>query len=305
MPALKVSDAVAKADWVRERLSSFGSHIVSSVVPGGFEAYARVLHPAEEPGPGDRLVRWAEVAAWSGLPLRPDSQFHSIALPPHRPLGPAPWSSQGPAEGQMYLPDIDALAAVVCDWTETPANCWFCLWRGWGDLEYGTLSSQPVELPHRDYVLLTGPVDAAGETVRRYGHSAALWWPDDRSWCVATEIDLPWTYVGGTRDLIDAILTDKRIEALPASAEDSLTHVEDWVARWVDQAVVELLDRNETTISTSRGTVNAQFRQGELIITAIGDNGVTSEFREGFSRPENVDLEWRLTSSLIGLVGGL
>ena len=55
--------------------------MVSSVVPAGFEAYARVLHPAEEPlHGGDRVVRWAEVAAWSGLPLRPGSQFHSIDL---------------------------------------------------------------------------------------------------------------------------------------------------------------------------------------------------------------------------------
>jgi hypothetical protein len=23
------------------------------------------------------------------------------------------------------------------------------------------------------------------------------WWPEDRAWCVATEIDLPYTYVGG------------------------------------------------------------------------------------------------------------
>ena len=29
---------------------------------------------------GPRLA--AEVAAWSGMPLRPDAQFHSIALPP-------------------------------------------------------------------------------------------------------------------------------------------------------------------------------------------------------------------------------
>jgi hypothetical protein len=38
--------------------------VVTSVVPGGFEACARVLHPAEEPlRGGDRVVRWAEVAS--------------------------------------------------------------------------------------------------------------------------------------------------------------------------------------------------------------------------------------------------
>ena len=46
---------------------------------------AEVLHPARTGGTEDRPVRWAEVAAWSGLPLRSDAQFHSVALPPTDP----------------------------------------------------------------------------------------------------------------------------------------------------------------------------------------------------------------------------
>ena len=51
-----------------------------------------------------------------------------------------------------------------------------------------------VHLPHRDYFLYTGPaefvaalasVDATG------GQCPNLWWPGDRAWCVASEIDLP------------------------------------------------------------------------------------------------------------------
>ncbi len=94
------SDETRQASWIGERLAPFGAYVVTSVVPGGFEAYARVLHPAEEPlHDGDRVVRWAEVAAWSGLLLRPGSQFHSIALPRVRPEGEAPWTSQGPHQG--------------------------------------------------------------------------------------------------------------------------------------------------------------------------------------------------------------
>jgi len=105
---------------------------MTSVVPGGFEAYARVLHPAEEPGTGDRLVRWAEVAAWSGQPLGPDSQFHSVALPPVRPSQPGPWRSQGPRQGSLYPPDALVLAGLARDWTATPDRCWFCVWDGYG-----------------------------------------------------------------------------------------------------------------------------------------------------------------------------
>lgn len=42
----------------------------------------------------------------------------------------------------------------------------------------------------------------------------SLWWPPDRDWFVATEIDFRWTYVGGSRECIDRILADIRPEAL-------------------------------------------------------------------------------------------
>jgi len=98
------------------------------VVPAGFEAYARVLHPAETPDNGDRLVRWADVAAWSGMPLRKDAQFHSIALPPAAPSEPPPYGGLGPQEGSLYAPDAEVLAAIGRDWTATPQDCWFCVW---------------------------------------------------------------------------------------------------------------------------------------------------------------------------------
>ncbi|MDA8061238.1 MAG: hypothetical protein M0T80_02200, partial [Actinomycetota bacterium] len=103
------STPTEECDWIAKRLGPFATS-VTSVVPAGFSAYARILHPAEEPTTGDRLVRWSEVARWSGVELRPDAQFHTIALPEVRPEAPAPWQSQGPAHGRLYLPDAEVLA---------------------------------------------------------------------------------------------------------------------------------------------------------------------------------------------------
>ena len=87
-----------QADWIGPRLTPWDdSYAATAVVPAGFAAYARVLHPAGTDD-GDRPVRWAEVAAWSGLPLRPDAEFHSVALPPADPGGPPPDHGQGPRE---------------------------------------------------------------------------------------------------------------------------------------------------------------------------------------------------------------
>ena len=49
-----------------------------------------------------------------------------------------------------------------------------------------------------------------------------LWWHGDHTWCVASEIDLTATYVGGPRALIDRILADERLEALPAEPGDAI-----------------------------------------------------------------------------------
>jgi hypothetical protein len=98
-----------------------------------------------------------------------------------------------------------------------------------------------VSLPGRDYILLEGPLAAATELGWRIGElvrgaypdvdidtvefepqSPNLFWPEDRAWCVATEIDLDSTYVGGSEALVRAILADPRFEAWRAGLDDPI-----------------------------------------------------------------------------------
>jgi hypothetical protein len=74
-----------------------------------------------------------------------------------------------------------------------------------------------VRAPHRAYHLLAGPVAAAPELPAPVAwRCASLWWPADRAWLVATEIDGYLTYVGGTRAAVDAVLGDPALDAVPA-----------------------------------------------------------------------------------------
>jgi hypothetical protein len=308
---------VHRADWIAARLAPWeDEYTITIVVPAGFEAYARVLHPVETPENGNRLVRWADVAAWSAMPLRKDVQFHSIALPPTAPSGPPPYGSQGPQQGSLYLPDAEVLAAIGRDWTATPEDCWFCVWDGFG---WGTASTfaaltetgQPpeiiqeprrdpvpgpvregprVHLPHRDYLLYSGPAEAVVTLASldgTWGQCPNIWWPADRAWCVASEIDLQWTYVGGPRGLIDAILADDRIEALPAAPNDPVSRVEDWVTAWVDQLADGLMAGGAASLSTPRGSVDAWLRRprgvrrGELRIEVAGRSAGGGSVRPG------------------------
>ncbi len=80
----------------------------------------------------------------------------------------------------------------------------------------------------RDMALLDGPLVAvrsvatvslvAEEAFER--RSPQWWWPDDRSWFVATEIDDLWTYVAGPEALIEAVLAEDRWEATRVQSDD-------------------------------------------------------------------------------------
>ena len=257
---MELSCEVAEAAWIAGRLSSFDSGVVTSVVPGGFEAYARVLHPVEEPGhAGDRPVRWAEVAAWSGVALVPGGQFADVALPEHEPVGVEPWSGQGPQAGTLYRSDADVLVEPLAGQTTARHRCWFCMWDGWGPSSPGPR----VRLPGRDYLLFVGPLAAVPSLVdAQEGRTPNLWWPDDHAWCVASEIDLPWTYVGGSAALIASLLADDRVEAQPVSPGDNHhQRAPDWLVPAIAQAATELLDSGEATLHTWRGTVQMQLER--------------------------------------------
>ena len=62
---LQPSTQIFEAEWLASRLRNFGSG-VASIVPDGFAAYVRILHPARAAGVKDEPVTWAEVAARSG-----------------------------------------------------------------------------------------------------------------------------------------------------------------------------------------------------------------------------------------------
>ena len=210
------SDEVDEAAWIGGRLARFDSGVVTSVVPSGFESYARVLHPLVGSARGRQTGRWRDVASWSGVDLIPGIEFPDIALPELEPSGAEPWPGQMPQVGTLHPADADALGAVLGRYTRTPDRCWFCTWEGWGSVVFH--DGPRVELPGRNYALFVGPLTALRSLMDAQDeHSPNLWWPDDRAWCVATEIDLAWTYVGGPASMISDVLANPRLEAQPAS----------------------------------------------------------------------------------------
>ena len=71
-------------------------------------------------------------------------------------------------------------------------------------------------------MFLIGDAITAADNRFRTLLSPNLWWPQDRAWCVATNIDLLASYVGGSRQYVEAILASPDLEAFEVSAEMSV-----------------------------------------------------------------------------------
>ncbi len=225
---------VSVGDWLGQRLGGpLGS--VGSVVPHGFAAYARVLHPVD-PADGTPPTTWARVCADTGAIPHPVMQWGAIA---------APGAEARPDLGDLAPAALEALLGVLAPVTGSQ-DCFHALWEGWGWVHgrgvavFGSdVRPEPgvtpdvwalprLHHPDRDYLLFRGPLRAAldmGWQESALGfepQSPSLFWPADRSWCVGTEIDFDSTLVAGPAGLVAAVLDAPGLEAWPVNPADSL-----------------------------------------------------------------------------------
>jgi len=229
------------AAWLANRIDgAWGS--VTGVVPSGFEAYARILHPVDDD------TRWATVARELGTLVHPLVQWHRLV----RSTDPfnasdGSWPDK-PEVGNLAPHHLQALLAVLDRHTRTPDRCWFCTWDGYGWVNGSpavailgstdpippgvtpeALAAERVDLPGRTYLLGTGPLEAAAGNGWHVTpdwfqpQSPNLFWPEDRAWFVGTEIDFDSTLVAGSRQLIAELVNDTTLECWPIDPTASLT----------------------------------------------------------------------------------
>ena len=217
-------------------------------VPGwvgdGFERYARIFHPLGEDADSPR---WSDIARQHGRTVEATTTWSQVT-------GEISSGRSYPGEplfGDLAPVALRPLCQNLAEFTATPQRCWFALWEGWGWLHpggTGVLSAgrgfvppepepAPADwqldqttatftIPGRRYLLFEGSLESAlemgGWRTRSWPQpqSPSLFWPHDHAWCVATEVDADFTLVGGSNDLIAAILADTRLESV-AIARDA------------------------------------------------------------------------------------
>jgi hypothetical protein len=213
---LRAAPDATAADWIVAGIQGFGASVLS-LVPAGFSSYVRVFHPAYRLA-GDTLtpVRWEEIAAANGTRVHATMQLHAVARHLKYLHERQPGVYDAPPRAGTLPPDAAApLAEVLARHTSTPARCWFAVWNGFGGTRADIRSASTFHLPAREYHLLVGALEAVMESAVKSpaAQSPTLWWPDDRSWCVATEIDLNTTYLGCTDACRDEIVASPDLEA--------------------------------------------------------------------------------------------
>ncbi len=231
--------------WIVDSLHSFDTYDVGSILPPIFDAYARVFHPGyiySTASSGRIPVSWREVARVHNRVAHPTMEWGSLV---------GTWSSnsligyrsgpkyQSPDEGSLPAGLASELGSILAKFTDTPKKVFYALWHGWADVQGGVVNAELLELPNRTMYVIQGSIENVTNPFNLADpRTANLWWPDDRKWCVATEIDLLTTYVGGSRDCVKAVLDSDILEAMPATDSQLITWDADKVNPLPDDPIV-------------------------------------------------------------------
>jgi hypothetical protein len=227
---------VSAADWVGGRLAPWQEWTLGMVVPRGYEAYARILHPPSRPD--GTPTTWGAVCRTTGYEAHPLMQWETAG---------EGWPGTEPYVGSLESEPLALLGEVLAG--HTRGWCYFALWEGFGWIPGSrgisfsdghrvppafapdVLSGPRLRLPHRDYLLFRGQLADLLHLGWTYPggtedlQSPNLMWPADRSWFVSTEIDFDSTLVGGSEELVDEVVSASGLEAWRVDVADSLDRV--------------------------------------------------------------------------------
>ncbi|WP_328812439.1 hypothetical protein [Rhodococcus sp. NBC_00297] len=182
-----------------------------------------VLQYSSVPNPArwitESTVPWDELAKFG-----PHSMFESHArlrYVPDKGQAPRPEIPPRPFTEQGDAPVFNELCELLKAETTTPDRCYFCLWDGWPDIDRDIDPGPPtVLIPNRSYYLFTGTLSEVGRWSAVTGPDsmppAALVWPADHAWCVASDVDPPWAGIGGTKETISRLTVQTRVDVMAA-----------------------------------------------------------------------------------------
>jgi hypothetical protein len=244
-------------DWIKARTNPEPFGLIARLIPRGYEAYCRILHPIhEDVSVADHSVTWDQTQGageWGLLAEETRARvpedlrgtatliIGSYLVPPDAPR--VRWADVAERYGQPLTPETNYAelmdAAGFHSWPR------YLLGPSEGDLGFeqsARLSARLAEhtgdgedvwftwfATHtRDWMggLLKGRLHELQEALLsdRVTSSPEYWWPDGRSWFVSTDVDATFTVVGGTPRLVEHIVADSEFESQIVTPDTPLSH---------------------------------------------------------------------------------
>jgi hypothetical protein len=209
--------------------------LLSVLVPPRFEAYAKILHRVtanyqhiDHPHPftekeiailkippcpeirsfvqtkrekseGPR-IKWKEIASYLGVPFEPQICHEWFRASMKEP---ACWPRflYGPYEGNLDHEELSELVSILRPFTGQQ-DCF---------VRFAEIPLIGTDKPLLFDVALDEVVECGKEN--NYQFSPEYIWPSDRSWCLCSDFDFEFSFVGGPQELVSAILHSDTLES--------------------------------------------------------------------------------------------
>jgi hypothetical protein len=209
--------------------------LLSVLVPPRFEAYAKILHRVtanyqhidhphpftereiailkippcpemrsfvqtkREKGEGPR-IRWKEIAGYLGVPFEPQICHEWFRASMEEP---ACWPRflYGPDEGNLDHEELSEIVSILRPFT-VQQDCF---------VRFAEIPLIGTDKPLSFAVALDEVVDCGKGN--NYKFSPEYIWPSDRSWCLCSDYDFEFSFVGGPQELVSAILHSDTLES--------------------------------------------------------------------------------------------
>jgi hypothetical protein len=190
---------------------------LSVLLPPHFEAYSKILTEMRsfvetKRGREGPRIRWRELADFLCVPFEPQIChkwfFASMSET-------ACWSRflYGPAEGNLDHEELSEIVSILRPFTGGQ-ECF---------LRFAEIPLTGTDKPRLFSGALNEVIEFGKENDYRF--SPEYLWPSDRSWCLCSDFDFEFTFVGGPQELISAILASRELEAFQITPQTRVDYL--------------------------------------------------------------------------------
>jgi hypothetical protein len=163
MSECRAVDGSEAGRWISDGLEKGPGPAVCEQIPGNFDGYLRLFHPAMTRD--GHMVSWRQVSREMGSTFHARAQWNCLSRSKDRGgRRHRSWDGIPPVLGELDAQSLDVLCSILGKFTGSPDTCYFGLSTIFSRNDTSIPSERLLNVGGiREYVILVGPLTAAGE----------------------------------------------------------------------------------------------------------------------------------------------